>query len=106
MVNPAYAIEGDCIVAVFACSYGCYGYMRWRYANRNGIVVAVFAGSENTAMIETCTYPGVSSMAVIANITAHDMLRVFAGCTAPVMTQVAFKRCALENSTNVATGAV
>ena len=45
-------------------------------------------------------------MAIIANIAAGYMFRVFAGRTASVMTQGAFKRCALENTGDVATGTV
>ncbi len=45
-------------------------------------------------------------MAIIANIAAGDVFWIFAGCAASVMTQAAFKRCALEHPADVAAGAV
>lgn len=104
MVNLAYTVECNGIVAVF--TRGCRSYMRWRCARSNRIVVAGFAWRENSAMVETCTYPAFSRVAIITYIAARNMLGVLPGCTAPVMAQITFKRCALEQTADMTTGTV
>jgi hypothetical protein len=45
-------------------------------------------------------------MAIITYIAAWNMLGMLAGCTAPVMAQIAFKWCTLEQAADMTTGTV
>jgi hypothetical protein len=45
-------------------------------------------------------------VAIVAEITADNMLRVFAGSTAAIMALPAIQRCAFKLAVKVTTGAV
>jgi hypothetical protein len=45
-------------------------------------------------------------MAIITYIAAGDVLGMLTGGTAPVMAQITFKRCTLEQATDMTTGTV
>jgi hypothetical protein len=68
--------------------------------------MAGFAGCKNPAMVETCAYPAFRGVAIITYIAARNVLGMLAGCAAPVMAQIAFKRCALEQAAYMTAGAV
>ena len=57
-------------------------------------------------MIETCANPALCGVAVITYIAAGDVLGMLTGCAAPVMAQVTFEWCTLEQATDMTTGTV
>jgi len=68
--------------------------------------VTAIAWCHYVTVIKPGAYPGPVGVAVIASVTAGNMLHVLAGGTAVVMAQYALKWRALEHSANVAAGAV
>lgn len=68
--------------------------------------MAGLAWRENAAVVKSGASPGLRGVAIIADIAADDMFRVFAWCAAVVVTKDAFHRRAFELSANVTSGAV
>jgi len=104
MVHTDCTSETDGVVAILACR-GAENMVRW-LSGRNTAVMAVRACADRVAVVEARAGPRVHGMTVIAEVAARDMLRVFSGGPAFVMTQSAFQRCARELAADVAAGTV
>ncbi len=65
-----------------------------------------FAWREYATVVKSGAAPGLRGVAIIADITADDMLCMFAWCAAVVVTKDTFHRSAFELSAKVTTGAV
>ena len=104
VVDSADAGETDGVMAVFTGRGR--GDMRGRQARRHKIVVAELTGLKYAAVVESRAAPCGGGVAVIADITADNMLCMFTRCAAVVVTQRAFHWRTLELTTNMAAGAV